>query len=97
MPEIVTAAIGSIAINPYRRLHAYPYIESKIEALQRSIKEVGLWPSVIARPLTEKLWKYEQAFGHHRVEAARRSGLTEIPLIVEALTDRQMLQYMGSE
>jgi ParB family chromosome partitioning protein len=97
MPEIVEAHIGTIAINPYRRLHAYPYIESKIETLQKSIKDVGLWPSVIARPLQDKLWKYEQAFGHHRIEAARRLGITTVPLIVEDLTDKQMLQYMGRE
>jgi hypothetical protein len=98
MPEIVEAQISAIAINPYRRLHTYPYIQSKIEALQRSIADVGLWPSVIARPMDgDRLWKYELAFGHHRVEAARRLKLTNIPLIVEKLTDRQMLQYMGRE
>lgn len=97
MRQIIDAAIKEIAINPYRRLHAYPYIDSKLEALQRSIAEVGLWPSVIARPLKDRLWRYEMAFGHHRIEAARRSGLTKVPLIVEDLTDRQMLQYMGRE
>jgi hypothetical protein len=97
MRQIVDAPINAIAINPYRRLHTYPYIESKIEALQRSIADVGLWPSVIARPLDDRLWKYELAFGHHRIEAARRSGLSTIALIVEDLTDTQMLQYMGRE
>jgi hypothetical protein len=97
MRQIIDAPINAIAINPYRRLHAYPYIESKIDALQRSIADVGLWPSVIARPLDDRLWKYELAFGHHRMEAARRSGLSEISLIVEDLTDMQMLQYMGRE
>jgi hypothetical protein len=98
MRQIIDAPINTIAINPYRRLHTYPYIESKIEALQRSIADVGLWPSVMARPLDgNQLWKYEQAFGHHRVEAARRSGLRTIPLIVDDLTDEQMLQYMGRE
>jgi hypothetical protein len=98
MRQIIDVPIKQIAINPYRRLHAYPYIESKIEALQRSIADVGLWPSVMARPLADdRLWKYELAFGHHRVEAARRSELKTIPLIVEPLTDMQMLQYMGRE
>lgn len=97
MTEIITAVIDTIATNPYRRLHAYPYVQSKIDALQRSIAEVGLWPSIIARPLADRLWKYEMAFGHHRIEAARRSGLKEAPIIVEPLTDKQMLQYMGRE
>lgn len=98
MAEIITADVDRIALNPYRRLHAFPYIESKLEALQRSIKDVGLWPSVIARPLgDQKLWQYELAFGHHRVEAIRRLKMKKLPLIVERLTDKQMLQYMGRE
>jgi hypothetical protein len=95
--EIVTAKVARIANNPYRRLHAYPYIERKIEALKHSIEDVGLWPSVIARSRATELWDYELAFGHHRVETARRLGLTEIDLICEELTDLQMLQYMGRE
>jgi thiamine monophosphate synthase len=98
MAEIVTADIDRIAINPYRRLHAFPYIDSKLEALERSIRDVGLWPSVIARALgDQKLWQYELAFGHHRIEAARRLKIKAVQLIVEKLTDKQMLQYMGRE
>jgi len=97
MPQIIDAEIRAIASNPYRRLHAYPYIESKLEALQRSIADVGLWPSVIARPLKDKLWKYELAFGHHRIEAARRLDVHTVPLIIDDLTDQHMLQYMGRE
>src|SRR5215831_1330877 len=97
MPEIVSAAIDRIANNPYRRLHAYPFIEKKLQALQHSIEDVGLWPSVMARPLKGKLWDYELAFGHHRLEAARRQGLKSIQLISETLSDIQMLQYMGRE
>jgi hypothetical protein len=98
MAEIVTADIDRIALNPYRRLHSFPYIDSKLDALQRSIKDVGLWPSVIARALGDhKLWQYELAFGHHRVEAVRRLKMKTVPLIVERLTDKQMLQYMGRE
>jgi ParB-like chromosome segregation protein Spo0J len=41
--------------------------------------------------------RYQLAFGHHRIEAVRRSHITEIPLITETLTDRQMLQLMGQE
>jgi hypothetical protein len=97
MPQIVEAKIDTIAINPYRRLHNYPYIPSKLDALKRSIADVGLWPSVMARPLVDRLWQYELAFGHHRVEAARQLELATVPLIIDKLTDKQMLQYMGRE
>jgi hypothetical protein len=98
MAEIISVDIDRIAINPYRRLHAFPYIDSKLKALQRSISDVGLWPSIIARRIGEqRLWQYELAFGHHRVEAARRLKFKTLPLIIEKLTDKQMLQYMGRE
>jgi hypothetical protein len=98
MTQIQDVPINTIASNPYRRLHAYPYIQSKLDALQRSIADVGLWPSVIARPIPQEgLWRYEQAFGHHRIEAARRAELQTIPIIVADLSDQQMLQYMGRE
>lgn len=98
MTTIVSAEINQIGVNPHRRLHAFPYIDSKLEALQRSIQDVGLWPSVIAREARgSQLWRYEIAFGHHRVEAAKRLGLKEIKLILEPLSDTQMLQYMGRE
>jgi len=72
----------------------YPFVERKLEALRRSIEDVGLWEGVIAR---EAKSKYEIAFGHHRVEAARLNGLKEIPVIVRPLTDKQMLEFMGRE
>lgn len=98
MTQVIDVPINTIASNPYRRLHAYPYIEKKLDALQRSICDVGLWPSVIARTIPQEgLWRYEQAFGHHRIEAARRSELRTIPIIVVDLSDQQMLQYMGRE
>jgi hypothetical protein len=94
MSKIVTVPISKIEINPYRKLHAYPYNETKLAVLQASINDLGLWEGVIAR---EQAGKFELAFGHHRVEAARRVKLKEIPLVVRSLTDQQMLQFMGRE
>jgi hypothetical protein len=94
MTEIVEAELGKIVANPYRRLHDYPYIEDKLAALQRSIEDVGLWPGVIARRCDSK---YELAFGHHRIEAARRMKLKTATLIIRELSNREMLQYMGRE
>jgi len=41
--------------------------------------------------------RYQLAFGHHRIEAAKRNKLADVPLVVDALTDKQMLQFMGRE
>ena len=95
MYEIRSVPIGLIDANPYRDLGTYPWIERKVEQLQRSIADVGFWAGVIGRP---KGKRYQLAFGHHRLEAVRRNKkLKEVPLIVDALTNEQMLQFMGRE
>jgi ParB/Sulfiredoxin domain len=96
MSEIRVVSVASIDSNPLRKLKDYPFNEKKLEALMRSVADVGLWEGVIAR---EHNSRYQLAFGHHRVEAARRqNGKTaRIPIIVRALTDEQMIQFMGRE
>lgn len=94
MSNLVEAPITSIDANPFRRTGDYPFVERKIEALKRSIADVGLWEGVIARQVGNR---YEIAFGHHRVEAARQSNLTEVPVIVRDLSDEDMLKFMGRE
>jgi len=94
MSQIIKVPIGVIDANPFRLLGEYPYVERKLEALQRSFKDVGIWEGIIARP---KGNRYQLAFGHHRKEAARRNNLKDIPLVVRELTDEQMLQFMGRE
>lgn len=94
MSMLKNVAIAQVCPNPYRDLVTYPWIEPKIEALMRSIKEVGFWEGVIARKTGDK---FEIAFGHHRIEAARRLKLTSIPLVVRSISDKEMLQFMGRE
>jgi len=93
-PTIENVKISEVDANPFRRLGDYPYVQRKIDALKRSINDVGLWEGVIARRSGNRV---EIAFGHHRVEAARQSGLTEINMIVRDLDDDQMLGFMGRE
>jgi hypothetical protein len=92
--EIINALIETIDPNPFRMLGEYPFIERKLDALQRSYADVGMWEGVIARRDGNR---FQIAFGHHRVEAARRSGAATAPLIVRDLSDEQMLQFMGRE
>src|SRR5204863_6159032 len=91
---IQTTALDLIDANPHRNLTTYPWIEPKIEQLVRSIHDVGFWVGVIARPHSGR---YQMAFGHHRIEAARRVGLTEVPLILQQLDDADMLRFMARE
>jgi hypothetical protein len=98
MSEIVNVKLTGIDPNPMRQLAKYPYNEDKLEALIRSITDVGLWEGVIGRRQGNRI---QLAFGHHRVEAARRSRAIgkdgKIPVIVRDLDDEQMLQFMGRE
>lgn len=94
MAEIKTIPVDLIDPNPYRNLDEYPWIEDKIETLQQSIDHVGFWEGVIARPHGKR---YQLAFGHHRLEAARRNKLKEIPVIVRDLNDERMILFMGRE
>jgi hypothetical protein len=94
--EIKQLAVTSIKPNPFRQLETYPWVDDKIATLRKSMadKDVGMWESVIAR---KKGNSYELAFGHHRLEAAKREGFKRIPVIVKDLTDAQMIKYMGRE
>lgn len=94
MSEIIVTPIGSIDPNPFRLLSEYPYVERKIESLMRSFKDVGMWEGVIARKAGNRS---QIAFGHHRIEAARRLKLKQVSLVVRDLTDEQMIQFMGRE
>lgn len=94
MSEVRRVSVTSIDANPHRDLDNYPWIESKVEALSRSIEAVGLWEGIIARPVGNR---YQLAFGHHRLEAAKRNGKAKINVIVRELTDKQMLEFMGRE
>src|SRR4051794_9494322 len=92
MDHIETVPLSKVRPNPHRDLSTYPWVEEKLTQLMRSIGDVGFWTGVIARKTDDG---YELAFGHHRIEAARRLGLNEVPLVIKALDDRQMLQLMG--
>jgi ParB/RepB/Spo0J family partition protein len=87
-------SLSAIEPNPFRDLGAHPYDKRKLEALERSIEHVGLWEGLICRRAGQG---YQLAFGHHRLEAARRSKLTTAPLIIRDLTDEEMVGFMGRE
>jgi ParB family chromosome partitioning protein len=87
-------SLSSIEANPFRDLKTHPFDKRKLEALERSIEHVGLWEGLIGRPAGQG---YQLAFGHHRLEAARKSKLTTVPLIIRDLTDEEMVGFMGRE
>ena len=95
MSRLIYVPIGEIKPNPYRDLEVFPFVEAKVQALMESIEAEGLWEGVIVRTADEA--GYEAAFGHHRLEAARRLDVDSVNVIVRDLTDEQMVRMMERE
>jgi hypothetical protein len=87
--------LADIRPNPFRFITEYSLSETKIEELVESIQDTGFWTNVCARPVNGH---YEIAYGHHRIEAARRANLSEVPLVIERdMTDERAFELMKRE
>lgn len=80
--------------NPFRDLKGNPLIEAKIEELMASIHLTGYWNNCV---VTKRNGKYFLAYGHHRIEAAKRCGLVEADFIVMELDDAKLIQILDNE
>lgn len=95
MSQIKRVPIEKVDPNPYRIMGKYPFCRRKVEALKLSMKTLGLWESVLARETPDG--RYQIAFGHHRLQAAKEIGLVSVSLIIRELTNKEMIQFMGRE
>lgn len=66
----------------YFRIH-----EDKVAEYAESIKAVGIQEPLIARKAADG--KYELIAGHHRLRAAKLAGLSEVPVMIRELDDKQ--------
>lgn len=71
--------------------------EETIAALAHEMKKGGFEGALKARKHPSQEGKYELVYGHLRVEAAKRAGITHIKVGVEELSDREMLSRMFNE
>ena len=62
--------------NPNRDLKFNPLDPVKVSALEASINSTGFWDNVVVRRCPTQPSKFEQAYGHQRVQAAARKGLS---------------------
>lgn len=90
-------AIGLLHDNPFQHLARPTLNEEALEELAASIRQNGFYGALLARRKRGKLNEYELAYGHRRREAARRAGLTVLPVKVIELSDTQMARVMASE
>ena len=87
--QAVPVKIEYLADNPYqpRRL----VDPAGLEELAQVIRTQGFQGVLVARPYADKPGWYQLTAGHRRREAARRAGLTTLPLVVRELTDEEMV------
>jgi ParB family chromosome partitioning protein len=81
-------AIGSIRL-PQQQPRRY-FDPEKLEQLTISVKKLGILEPLLVRLLHPG--EYELVAGERRYRAARKAGLTEIPVVVRELTDEEALQ-----
>jgi len=96
--SIEMVPLSAILPNPYRKIESYKLSESKIETLIQSYANSEFWHgSIQARPCPKDLFKFEIAFGHHRLEAARRASIKFLGLVIAKRSNADMLRMMADE
>jgi ParB family chromosome partitioning protein len=79
--------IAQISANPEQpRTH---FSESEINELSESIKALGVLQPILVRPLGGS---YQIVAGERRFRAATRAGLTQVPVLIKELGERETLE-----
>lgn len=79
-----------IDIEPNRNQPRYNFDEESLQELADSIREVGIIQPIIVR--TQAMGGYQIVAGERRWRAAQLAGLTEVPVIIKDLSDREMAE-----
>jgi hypothetical protein len=83
--------------NPFRDLVNNPLQKDQIEGLAASVRSTGFWHNVLVRPHSKAKGRYQLAYGHGRIEAARVAGLSAANFTVCDLDDETMLRMQTDE
>ena len=84
---LLRAPLDSIEPNPRQPRESFD--EDALEELAASIKELGVLQPLLVR---EKAGGYELIAGERRLRAARRAGLSDVPVMVVEADDRGSLE-----
>jgi ParB family transcriptional regulator, chromosome partitioning protein len=68
------------------------FVEEQLEDLAQSIKTHGVVQPIVVRPEPGNSGRYEIIAGERRWRASQRAGLTEVPVIIRAVDDREALE-----
>lgn len=83
------ANIEDISVNPYQPRKEFS--QEAIESLSLSIKEKGILQPLIVRE-NKQGNGYELIAGERRLRAAKSAGLKEVPIIIQNLGDKEVLE-----
>lgn len=65
--------------------------ETAMAELTKSVKQHGVLHPIIVRPIGES--RYELVAGERRYKAAKAAGLSEVPVVIQTLSDLEVVQY----
>ena len=85
--EVAIELIRPGAFQPRRR-----FDEAELEALAQSVKEKGVLQPLLVRPVVDAAADFELVAGERRWRAAQRVGLHEVPVIVRAFGDSEVIE-----
>jgi len=67
--------------------------EANLQGLTKSIKERGIIQPIIVRQSSEYKKKFEIIAGERRLIAAKKAGLTEVPVVITQADDLKSLEF----
>jgi ParB family chromosome partitioning protein len=92
-----TARLGAPHMAPIELLHPNPdqprkvFSDAELDELAASIREKGVIQPLLVRP-TDAGGEYEIVAGERRWRAAQRAGMRELPVVIRALADGEVLE-----
>jgi ParB family chromosome partitioning protein len=96
-PDAPRPAAGSAQWVPIELLHPNPdqprkvFSEAELDELASSIREKGVIQPLLVRP-AQAAGEYEIVAGERRWRAAQRAGARELPVVIRALADGEVLE-----
>ena len=100
MSNVVTVSSDSILPNPWQPRRDVGDVSELAKSIERdTLLQLPMGRSVEVETSVANLYdvKYELAFGHRRVAAVKSLGWETVDVIVEELSDDQMVQYALAE
>ena len=85
---VAQVAVGAIQRNPRQPRQSFK--EDELEELAMSIREHGVIQPLIVSPARNGV--YTLIAGERRLQAARRAGLLNVPVVIRNATDQQLLE-----